>query len=151
MPHWRPGHTRGPRAVELRVPARTDALSVVRAMTCCLADYEELDSDTAADLTLAVDEACTVLIGMASAGAALVLIEDPRVRELSVRVSTVCDSVHSDPGSTLLSGFSRRVLEALTDRVDTFVDDVDVEHPRGPRPALGISLTIWRHGAPARR
>lgn len=133
------------------MPAQTEALAVVRAMTCCLANYEELDSDAAANLTLAVDEACTVLIGMASGEAALVLVEDPRVHELNVRVSTVCDSVHSDPGSVLLSGFSLRVLEALTDRVETFVDDVDVEHPRGPRPALGISLTIRRDGASVRR
>ncbi|WP_454788967.1 ATP-binding protein [Mycolicibacterium lutetiense] len=131
--------------------ARPEALAVVRAMTGSLADHEELDGDTAADLALAVDEACTVLIGMASPGAILVLVEDPRAHELNVRVSTVCDSVHSDPGSAVLSGFSLRVLEALTEKVDTFVDDAGFEYDGNSPPALGISLTIRRNWAAPRR
>ncbi|MEV0670710.1 anti-sigma factor [Mycobacterium sp. NPDC050441] len=130
------------------MPARTEALAVVRAMTGCLADYEELDGDTAADLALAVDEACTVLIGMASPGATLVLVEDPRARELNVRVSTDCEGVDNDPDSVVLSGFSRRVLEALTEKVHTFVDDADFER-KGSRPMLGISLTVRRRWAAA--
>ena len=109
--------------MELRVPARVEALAVLRAMTGCLADYEELDLDTAGDLALAVDEACTVLIGMASATATLVLVEDPRAQELVVRVSTDCNTAHDDLDSLVLSGFSRRVLEALTEKVETFVED----------------------------
>lgn len=135
--------------MELRVPARTEALAVVRAMTGCLADYEDLSGDTAADLALAVDEACTVLIGLASPGATLALVEDPRARELSVRVSTICDSVDSDADS-VLSGFSRRVLEALTDEVDTFVDDADFRR-QGSGRVVGISLTIRRDWASASR
>ncbi|MFN6550830.1 anti-sigma factor [Mycolicibacterium septicum] len=133
------------------MPARTEALAVMRAMTGCLADYEELDGETAANLALAVDEACTVLIGMATDGAKLLLIEDPRARELCVRVSTVSDSVGNDPGIVVLSGFSRRVLEALTDKVDTFVDDTDSVHDGSGRPAVGISLTIRRGWNSARR
>ncbi|OLP02301.1 hypothetical protein BVU76_11505 [Mycolicibacterium porcinum] len=153
VPHWGSGHTRGPRAVELRVPARTEALAVMRAMTGCLAKYEELDSDTAADLALAVDEACTVLIGLASPGATLVLVADPRVRELNVRISTICDSVHNGPDSVVLSGFSRRVLEALAEEVETFVDDAGFGSDTGSPPAVGISLTIRRNrpGVSARR
>ncbi|WP_286174705.1 anti-sigma factor [Mycobacterium sp. DL99] len=118
-------------------------------MTGCLADYEDLSGDTAADLALAVDEACTVLIGLASPGATLALVEHPRARELSVRVSTICDSVDSDADS-VLSGFSRRVLEALTDEVDTFVDDADFRR-RGSGRVVGISLTIRRDWASASR
>jgi len=120
-------------------------------MTGCLADHEDLGSDAADDLALAVDEACTVLIGIAAPGAYLVLVEDPRLHELNVRVSTDCDIVDNAPGTAVLSGFSRRVLEALTDRVTTFVDDADFERTSNPNPTLGISLTIRRHGAPARR
>lgn len=151
IPHRGSGHTYGPRAVELRVPARVEALAVVRAITCCLADHEDLGRDTADDLALAVDEACTVLIDMAPPGAYLELVQDPRLHELIVRVSTDCDGVESVPGSAVLGGFSRRVLEALTDRVETFVDDADFERTGSPRPTLGISLTIRRHGASARR
>ncbi|MEW2481248.1 hypothetical protein AB0876_16820 [Mycobacterium sp. NPDC049093] len=133
------------------MPARVEALAVVRAMTCCLADYEDLSSDTADDLALAVDEACTVLIGIASPGAYLVLVQDPRPHELNVRVSTDCALADNAPGSAVLSGFSRRVLEALTDRVDSFVDDADFERTGSPEPTLGISLTIRRQGTSARR
>lgn len=122
---------------------------MVRAITCCLADYEDLGSDTADDLALAVDEACTVLIGIAPPGAYLVLVQDPRVNELNVRVSTDCDGVESVPGSAVLSGFSRRVLEALTERVDTFVDDTDYERTGNPKPTFGISLTVRRRWAAA--
>ncbi|MED5812426.1 anti-sigma factor [Mycolicibacterium sp. 050232] len=118
-------------------------------MTACLAEYEELDSGTAGDLALAIDEACTVLIGIASAGAALVLVEDPRAQELVVRVSTDCDVVDNDPDSVVLNGFSRRVLEALTDKVNTFVDDTGFEQEDGHRPTLGISMTIRRRWAAA--
>lgn len=117
---------------------------MVRALTSCLADYEELDRSTADDLALAVDEACTVLIGMASPGSVLVLVEVPRGRELTVRLSTTCDGVHNEPGSVILSGFSRRVLEALTERVDTFGDEADPEHDGAARPELGIALTVRR-------
>lgn len=137
--------------MELRVSAQAEALAVVRAMTGCLAEYEDLGSDTAAKLTLAVDEVCTVLIGMASPGAHLVLVEEPRPRELNVRVSTLCDIVDNAPGRAVLNGLSRRVLEALVEHVDTFVDDADFDCTGSPRPALGISLTIRRDGAPVRR
>ncbi|MGV0810259.1 anti-sigma factor [Mycolicibacterium setense] len=137
--------------MELRVPARVESLAVVRAMTGCLADYEELSGDTAGDLALAVDEACTVLIGMSSPGANLVLVEDPGVDVLSVRVSTACDSVHGEPGSAGLSGFSRRVLDSLAEQVDTFADEFDYAHTGEPRPVLGISLTVRRNGFSVRR
>ncbi|OBA94295.1 hypothetical protein A5654_10040 [Mycolicibacterium fortuitum] len=147
MPHWGSSHTSGPRAVELRVPARAEALAVVRAMTRCLAHYEGLDHDTAADLALAIDEACTVLIDMAPAEATLVLVEDPRADEFVVRISTDCEVVDNDPDAVVLSAFTRRVLEALTDRVGTFVDDTGFGQQGETRPALGISLTVRRRWA----
>lgn len=118
-------------------------------MTGSLASYEDLDGDTATDLALAVDEACTVLIGMAEAGADLVLVEESQPRGLNIRVSAVCDEVHVNPGSVFLSGFSRRVLEALTDRVATFVEDADYASTGSAQPVLGISLTVRRRWAPA--
>lgn len=118
-------------------------------MTGSLANYEELDGDTATDLALAVDEACTVLIAMAQPGSDLVLVEDPRARELNVRVSTICDGVHVDPGSVFLSGFSRRVLEALTEKVGSFVEDADFANTSSNQPVLGISLTVRRRWAAA--
>ncbi|MFV8053413.1 anti-sigma factor [Mycobacterium sp. 48b] len=118
-------------------------------MTGSLANYEELDDDTATDLALAVDEACTVLIGMAEPRSDLVLVEDPRARELTIRVSATCDQVHVDPGSVFLSGFSRRVLEALTDKVDTFVEDAEHAGTDSGQPVLGISLTVLRRWAAA--
>lgn len=153
MLHGRPtlhsgyGHTQGSRAVELRVPARAHALALVRSMTGSLADYEQLDGDTATDLALAVDEACTVLIGMAEPGSDLVLIEEPRVREVDVRVSAVCDRLHVAPGSVFLSGFSRRVLEALTEKVVTFVEETDYATNGSSQSIFGITLTMRRRWA----
>lgn len=132
------------------MPARTEALALLRAVTSCLANYEELDDSTAADLALAVDEACTVLIGMASPDATLVLVEDPRARELCLRVSTICDSVDNDPDVIVLNGFSRRVLEALAEKVETFVDDSDFGRDGTSLPAFGIALTVRRTWASVR-
>lgn len=137
-------HTRGDRAVELRVPARAEQLAVVRAITGSLAGYEDLDPEAATDLSLAVDEACTVLIDMAAAGATLVLVEDPRAHEVTVRVSTTCDAPEDDAARITLNGFSRRVLEALTDTLETFCEDRDAG------PGFGISLTTRRRWASAR-
>lgn len=120
--------------MEFRVPARVEALALVRSMAGSLAGYENLDGDTAADLTLALDEACTVLISVAAPGSDLVVVEDPGARELEIRASTIWDGVDIDRGSVFLSGFSRGVLEALTEKVETFVDE----------PALGIALTVPR-------
>lgn len=132
------------------MPARTEALALLRAVTICLANYEELDDSSAADLALAVDEACTVLIDMASPGATLLLVEDPRARELCLRVSTICDSVDSDPDAIVLNGFSRRVLEALAEKVETFADDGVFGRNGTSRPAFGIALTVRRRWASAR-
>lgn len=123
---------------------------MLRAVTICLANHEELDDSSAADLALAIDEACTVLIDMASPGATLLLVEDPRARELCLRVSTICDSVDSDPGAIVLNGFSRRVLEALAEKVETFVDDADFGRDDTGRPGFGIALTVRRRWASAR-
>jgi hypothetical protein len=116
-------------------------------MTGSLADYEQLDGDTATDLALAVDEACTVLIGMAEPGSDLVLIEEPRVREVDVRVSAVCDRLHVAPGRVFLSGFSRRVLEALTEKVVTFVEETDYATNGSSQSIFGITLTMRRRWA----
>lgn len=138
------GHTQRSRAVELRVPAHVDALAIVRAMTDTLAGYEGLDADTAAELALAVDEACTVLIDMAVAGAALTLTEEPRVHEVIVRVSTICDTAVDDPVPPALGGFSRRVLDALVDGVETLVEDIDDSDNRCAGRVFGIALTVRR-------
>ncbi|UHJ56374.1 hypothetical protein LT337_05185 [Mycolicibacterium fortuitum] len=77
------------------------------------------------------------------------LVEDPRADEFVVRVSTDCEVVDNDPDAVVLSGFTRRVLEALTDRVGTFVDDTGFGQQGKTRPALGISLTVRRRWAAA--
>lgn len=126
------------------MPAHVDALAVVRTMTDTLANYEGLDTDTAAELALAVDEACTVLIDMAAAGAGLTLTEEPRDREVTVRLSTICDAAVDDPVPPTLGGFSRRVLHALVDGVETFTEDIDGNDNRCAGTLFGIALTVRR-------
>ena len=52
----------GATALELRVPARLENLALVRALVAAVAAFEELGLDAIADLRLAIDEACTLLI-----------------------------------------------------------------------------------------
>ncbi|WP_139335219.1 ATP-binding protein [Mycobacterium sp. GA-1841] len=121
-----------------------DALAVVRTMTDTLANYEGLDTETAAELALAVDEACTALIDMAAAGAVLTLTEEPNEDEVIVRLSTVCDAAVDDPVPPALGGFSRRVLEALVDRVDILAEGIDGSDNGCPGTVFGIALTVRR-------
>ncbi len=76
---------RGPDAVELRVAARLENLAVLRTLVGAVGTFADLDLDSVADLRLAVDEACTLLIRSASPGAALAVVVDPAARTWSWR------------------------------------------------------------------
>ncbi|MGV0741567.1 anti-sigma factor [Mycolicibacterium sp. XJ870] len=141
LPRPQRPHTYRYRSVEVRVKARPERLSMLRTVLAALAAFEDLDLDTVADLQLAVDEACAVLINSAAADSILLVAVQPRADALVVRASTTCAS----PGDVGLGSFSRRVLAALTDEVSTFSEGPE---PDG-RQVFGIALTTRRRWASA--
>jgi anti-sigma regulatory factor (Ser/Thr protein kinase) len=131
---------RGERAVELRVAPRLENLVVLRTLVGAVGALEDLNLDTVADLRLAVDEVCTLLIRSASPGATLVVVVDPRDDEVVVQASAACenDDVLA-PGS-----FSWHVVTSLTDDVQTFRGG---RAPDGGPGVFGVRLTTWRAGS----
>jgi len=125
---------RGPAAVEIRMAARPENLAVLRTLVGAVGTLADLNLDSVADLRLAVDEACTSLVGAASAGAELIMVVDPGERDVVVEVSAVCDT-----GDVVAPGsLSWIVMSSLTDDVQVF---------GGGGRLFGITLTTRRAGA----
>ena len=127
-------------AVELRVAARLENLAVLRTLVGAVGTLSDLDLDAVADLRLAVDEACTLLIRSAAPHASLVVVVDPQTHRVVVDVSAECDTGDVvSPGS-----LSWHVLSSLADDVQTFHDGVA---PGGEHHVVGIRLSTNRAGA----
>ncbi|MFR9727595.1 ATP-binding protein [Saccharopolyspora sp. MS10] len=110
--------------VEVRVAAEASQLSVLRAVTADLAMRADFDVDTIADLRLAVDEACSSLIRLATVGQTLTCRFQGDDRSLRVAASVVSDRPREPRQDT----FSWRVLSALVDAVSTSVEpDADTD------------------------
>ena len=135
---------RGPAAVELRVAARLENLAVLRTLVGAVGTFADLDLDSVADLRLAVDEACTLLIRSASPGTSLVVVVDPRDDDVVVEASAVCETGDVvSPGS-----LSWMVMSSLADAVQVFHDGVQPDGNGNPAGRLfGITLTTRRAGA----
>lgn len=140
------------RRVVVEVPAREAMLATLRNILGAIATFEGLDSDVVADLCLAVDEACAVLINAAAPDSLVSLGIVADAQMLVVDASTTC----SRPEDAGLGRFSERVLSALTDEVGTFAAAADTansteddpgsspENGTDPRGVFGISLTTRR-------
>ncbi|MBU8818896.1 ATP-binding protein [Mycolicibacterium goodii] len=129
-------YTADRRRVVVQVRAREAMLAPLRNILGAIATFEGLDSDAVADLCLAVDEACAVLINAAAADSMVSLDIVADAHRLVVDASTTC----SRPEDAGLGPFSERVLSALTDEVGTFT----TEQNGDPRGVFGISLTTRR-------
>ncbi|GGM36757.1 anti-sigma factor [Longimycelium tulufanense] len=101
--------------VELRIEARPDQLSVVRAVAGDIAMRQDFDLDAIADLRMAVDEACAELIGVAAPDAPL------RCRFHSVprEIRVVAEVLSRDATPPRNDTFGWRVLTALVDDAST--------------------------------
>ena len=121
--------------VELRVDAKLESLSLVRAMTSAVAMRADYDIDAIADLRLAVDEICTMLVRRAAPGAALrgrfSLLPHSLTFETAVRV----DDAAPVPQRSL----SWRLLTALVDSAAA-----DVRADAGGHPELVIEVLVTR-------
>ncbi len=99
--------------VELRVPADSAYVAVLRSVTAGLAARCDLTLDEIEDLRIAVDEACALLLPMAVADTALSADFVLAPGEL-----VVVASLAARPGTTLnRDGFGWTVLDALASAV----------------------------------
>ena len=122
--------------VEFRVAARLENLALLRTLVAAVGTYEDLDSDTVADLRLAVDEACTRLIRSAVPDATLVVVVRSELEEVVIDASTSCTTTDiMEPGS-----FSWHVLSSLTDDIKTYQDG----QGSGDGQIVGISMSTRR-------
>ena len=105
-------------AVEIRLPADSAYLSVLRTATAGLAARLDFTLDEIEDLRIAVDEACAMLLPQAIPGASLTcrFRLTPETIEVTVTIPTV------DAALPEQNTFSWTVLAALAGEVDTGSD-----------------------------
>jgi serine/threonine-protein kinase RsbW len=115
--------------VELRIPADSAFLAVLRTATAGLAARLDFTLDDIEDLRIAVDEACAMVLPQARAGTDLVCAFELGRSSLSVVVSAECES----PREPSRDGFAWTVLSALTSTATSEVN--------GERLAIRLSRT----------
>ena len=106
-------------AVQIRLPADSAYLSVLRTATAGLAARLDFTLDEIEDLRIAVDEACAMLLPHAIVSAQLTcrFHLDPATLEVTVTIPT------TDGALPERDTFSWTVLSALAGEVDTGRDD----------------------------
>lgn len=108
--------------VELRLPAESAYLSVLRTTAAGLAARLDFTMDDIEDLRIAVGEAGAMVLPEARQGSDLHCSFLMRPRELSVELRIDSD----DPAPPPQDGFGWQVLTALTSSVRAEVDDSSV-------------------------
>jgi len=103
--------------VELRIPADSAFLAVLRTATAGLAARLDFTLDDIEDLRIAVDEACAMVLPQARTGSDLSCSFELGERSLRVTVSAECDA----PRQPSRDGFAWTVLAALTSEVSAEV------------------------------
>ncbi|MGN6088486.1 MAG: hypothetical protein ACTHNT_04240 [Actinomycetales bacterium] len=104
--------------VEVRLPADSAYLSILRTATAGLAARLDFTLDDIEDLRIAVDEACALLLQQASRDSELTCDFFVREDALEVRVSAPTQSARLPERGT----FAWAVLAALAGEVDAGVD-----------------------------
>ena len=115
--------------VELRLPAETAYVAVLRMTTAGLAARLDFTLDDIEDLRMAVGEACALVLEDAVPGGDLHAGFD--LGDGSIRVSISAEEVSSD-GSAGTDSFGWQVLTALTTDVTTGTD--------GPRRVVSFTV-----------
>jgi serine/threonine-protein kinase RsbW len=105
--------------VELRIPADSAFLAVLRTATAGLAARLDFTLDDIEDLRIAVDEACAMVLPQAKEGSDLTCAFTLGNGRLDVAVSAECDQ----PRQPSRDGFAWTVLAALTSSVSAEVHD----------------------------
>ena len=115
--------------VELRIPADSSFLTVLRTATAGLAARLDFTLDDIEDLRIAVDEACAMVLPQARPDSDLTCTFDLQTERLTVTVSAECDAPRPPDRGT----FAWTVLSALTSDVtaDVAGDRLTVSLARG--------------------
>ena len=104
--------------VELRIPADSAFLAVLRTATAGLAARLDFTLDDIEDLRIAVDEACAMVLPQARPTTQLACTFELEEHRLTVAVTAECDN----PRPPNRDGFAWTVLAALTNEVSADVD-----------------------------
>ena len=104
--------------VELRIPADSAYLAVLRTATAGLAARLDFTLDDIEDLRIAVDEACAMVLPQARENSDLTCTFDLDASKLTVAVTAECDS----PRPPNRDAIAWTVLAALTNEVAADVD-----------------------------
>jgi serine/threonine-protein kinase RsbW len=104
--------------VELRIPADSAFLAVLRTATAGLAARLDFTLDDIEDLRIAVDEACAMVLPQAREGSDLVCTFDLAPTRLTVAVTAECDAPQPPDDDS----FAWTVLSALTSEVRAEVE-----------------------------
>lgn len=104
--------------VELRIPADSAFLAVLRTATAGLAARLDFTLDDIEDLRIAVDEACAMVLPQARTGSDLTCSFHLGPRSLTISVAAECDA----PRQPSRDGFAWTVLSALTSTATAEVD-----------------------------
>ncbi|QNN55094.1 anti-sigma factor [Nocardioides mesophilus] len=104
--------------MQLRIPADSAFLAVLRTATAGLAARLDFTLDDIEDLRIAVDEACAMVLPQARTGSDLTCSFELGERSLVVAVTAECD----EPRQPSRDGFAWTVLAALTSTVSAEVD-----------------------------
>lgn len=107
--------------VEIRVAASVTQLPIVRGLAETLVLLSDFTLDEVADIRLAVDEACSTLIGVAAPETSLRCVFTIGDTELRVQVSGVA----AQEGLPDARSFGWHVLRTLTDAVDSRQEPFD--------------------------
>jgi len=111
--------TDSPPDAELRLPADSAYLAVLRTATAGLAARINFTIDDIEDLRIAVDEACAILLPQAIPASELECRFWLGNATMTVAVGATC----ADPRPPSEQGFAWRVLSALTTQASSQVDD----------------------------
>lgn len=121
-----------PSVVEVRISARPALIPTVRTVASDLAGRADFDLDSISDLRMAVDEACTTIVGLARRDSVLSAKFVLSPEKIEVIVSTPSPTADAEVRT---DSFGWRVLQTLADEVST------VRGTDGAPEALAIRLT----------
>ncbi|MBP2330780.1 serine/threonine-protein kinase RsbW [Kibdelosporangium banguiense] len=106
--------------IELRVPAEARYLPIIRSLAATIAMREDYDLDFVADLKLAVEEACSMLVGAAWPGTELRC----RFRVGKNTIGLQASALSTVDALLDTTSFGWRVLTTLADTASTRVEQV---------------------------